>query len=55
MSEKKTENKIKTEILLRHKDFAGYQQDFLRAILKEPEYTMTEAKKIATAFFGKEK
>lgn len=55
MSDTKKENKIKTELLLRHKDFAGYQQDFLRVVLKEPEYTLTEAKKIAKAFFGKEK
>ena len=49
--------KIKTytrEALLRSKRYAGYQKDFLAAVLCKPEYTLAEADKAVKAFFGKE-
>lgn len=36
--------KIATTKLLKSKALAGYQQDFARAILTKPEYTVDEAK-----------
>ncbi len=42
----KTEKKYPTEKLLKSKALAGYQQDFARAILVKPEYTIAEAKAI---------
>ena len=33
-----------TEWLIRSKALAGYQQDFVRAILTKPEYSIAEAK-----------
>ncbi|MBR2999756.1 MAG: hypothetical protein IKF39_02065 [Oscillospiraceae bacterium] len=36
--------KYDTERLLRSKALADYQQDFARAVLTEPEYTIEEAK-----------
>ena len=39
---------------LRSKRYAGYQKDFLAAVLKKPEYTLAEANKAVSAFFGKE-
>jgi len=45
--------KYKTESLLKSKAFASYQQDFARALLPDPEYTMEEAKEILDKFFGK--
>lgn len=47
--EKSPQNKEKrypTERLLRSKLLSGYQQDFARVILTEPEYTIAEAKAI---------
>lgn len=41
------------EALLRSRRFAGYQQDFLKAVLSEPTYTMAEALQRVTAFFGR--
>lgn len=54
MSEKETkkETKYKREILLKCKEFAGYQPDFLAVILKNPEYTMAEARSAVKKFFG---
>ena len=43
--------KYKTEVLLKAKEFAKYQPDFLRALLKKDEYTLTEARKIVKKFF----
>lgn len=40
-------------ILLRDPRFAGYQEDFLAAILCRPEYTIAEAEKAVKAFFDK--
>lgn len=53
MSYKKTPVKYKTEVLLKSKGFASYQQDFARALLPDPEYTVKEAKEILDKFFGK--
>ena len=40
--------------LLRSKRYAGYQKDFLAAVLKAPYYTLAEADKAVKAFFGKD-
>ena len=51
------EKKSKTytrEALLRSKRYAGYQKDFLAAVLKNPEYTLAEADKAVKTFFGKD-
>lgn len=42
------------EALLWSPRFAGYQQDFLRAVLTKESYTMAEAVKAVKAFFEKE-
>ena len=46
--------KYKTEELLKSKAFSGYQRDFARALLTEPEYTVKEAREIMDRFYGKE-
>lgn len=46
--------KYTREALLRSKRYAGYQKDFLAAVLKEPLYTLAEADKAVKAFFGKD-
>lgn len=38
------DRKYPTEKLLKSKALSGYQQDFARVILTEPEYTIKEAK-----------
>ena len=47
--------KYTREALLRSKRYAGYQRDFLAAVLREPYYTLAGADKAVTAFFGKER
>lgn len=47
--------KYTREALLKSKRYAGYQKDFLAAVLKEPHYTLAEADKAVRAFFGKER
>lgn len=47
------EVKYNTERLLRSKVLAGYQQDFARAVLKAPEYTISEAKAVIEAALSK--
>lgn len=47
--------KFKTEAILKSKEFAGYQPDFLKALLTKEEYTLAEARKIAAAFFEEKK
>ena len=42
------------DALLRSKRFAGCQQDFLKAVLKNPQYTIAQAEKAVKAFFKKE-
>ena len=52
----KTEKKVakyKTESLLASKALAGYQPDFVKVLLTEPEYTLEEARGILDKFFGK--
>ncbi|WP_313583349.1 hypothetical protein [Lacrimispora sp.] len=51
MANKKTSTKYKTESLLKSKAFERYQQDFARALLPEPEYTVEEAKELLNKFF----
>ncbi len=43
--------KYTREAILKDKRFAGYQRDFLAAVLKEPEYTIAEAEKAVKEFF----
>lgn len=43
--------KYKREVLLKDHRFSDCQQDFLGEILREPEYTLTEAEKAVKAFF----
>ena len=40
---KQDEKKYPTAMLLRSKALAGYQPDFAKVILREPEYTVAEA------------
>lgn len=42
--EAKPEKMYPTEKLLMSRQLSGYQQDFARAVLKEPEYTISGAK-----------
>ena len=42
------------ESLLKSKRFSAYQKDFLAAVLCKPEYTLAEAEKAVTQFFGKD-
>lgn len=49
----KSQKKYKREAILKSKRFKGYQKDFLKALLTEPEYTIEEAKEIVEKFFGK--
>lgn len=39
----RTKKKYPTEQLLKSRALAGYQRDFAKVILKEPEYTVAEA------------
>lgn len=41
---KKSEKKYPTAMLLKSQALAGYQRDFAKVILKDPEYTVDEAK-----------
>ena len=43
MKSKTNELKVPTEKLLKSKALSGYQKDFAKAILTEPEYTLEEA------------
>lgn len=45
MSNTGKNKKYPTEKLLKSRHLAGYQQDFARAILQEPAYTISEAKR----------
>lgn len=46
--------KYTREALLKSKRYSKYQRDFLAAVLRKPEYTLTEADKAVKAFFEKE-
>ena len=50
----KTQPKYPTDALLNSRAFSGYQRDFARAILTEPEYTIKQAKAVLDGFFGKD-
>ncbi len=39
------------QALLSSARFSKYQQDFLKAILQKPDYTLAEAEKTVQAFF----
>ena len=43
---KRDGQKYSTSKLLKSKHLAGYQRDFARVILTEPEYTIEEARKL---------
>lgn len=47
--------KYTREALLKDRRFAGYQQDFLAAVLDRPEYTIAEAERTVKAFFESQK
>lgn len=48
-----TEPKIATNEIIRSKTFRkAYQQDMLKAVLKEPYYTVSEAKQVLDAYFN---
>ena len=49
-----TAKRYRREVLLQDPRFAGYQRDFLGAVLWKPDYTIAEAVKAVEAFFGKE-
>lgn len=51
----KSAKKFRREVLLKDKRFAGYQKDFLAAVLTEEEYTVEDALAKARAFFEREK
>ena len=42
--------KYTREVLLKSKEFAKYQPDFLKAILPKEEYTLAEARRIVKNF-----
>lgn len=43
--------KYTREALLKSPEFAGYQRDFLAAVLREPAYTLAQARRAVKAFF----
>ena len=47
--------KYSREALLRSKEFSGYQKDFLGVLLRKPEYTLQEARRIVKEFYHKER
>ena len=50
------ETKYTRQAIIASKVFEGYQKDFVAAILKEPFYTLAEARKAVAAYFeNKEK
>lgn len=53
MAKRKETKKYAREALLKSKRYAQYQRDFLAAVLTKSEYTLAEADKAVSAFFGK--
>ena len=49
-----SKKKFTRDAILKAPEFQGYQRDFLLAVLKKPEYTLAEARKVVKAFFEKE-
>lgn len=47
------ETRYPTEALLKSKAFSGYQKDFARVLLTEPDYTISEAQAVLDEFFRK--
>lgn len=47
----RTARRHPTELLLKSKALSGFQQDFARAVLTEPEYTVGEALTALNHFF----
>lgn len=47
------DKKYRTEKLLCSKHLEGYQPDFARAILTEPEYTIRDARRILDKKLGR--
>lgn len=48
---KKKEPRYAREVLLKDPRFAGYQPDFLAAVLNKPYYTLTEAQAAVNDFW----
>ena len=48
------EKRYTREALMRDPRFSGIQRDFLGVILKQPFYTIAEAEKTVSNFFGKD-
>lgn len=48
---KQEEPKFSREVLLKDPHFAGYQQDFLAAVLNKPFYTLAEAQAAVKSFW----
>ncbi len=53
MAKKVKEKEYTREAILASSKFKGYQEDFLRAILTEPYYTITAATNAVVAYFMK--
>jgi len=47
--------KYATEKLLKSRHLAGYQKDFAKVILTEPEYTIEEAKELLERQLGRKR
>lgn len=47
--------KYRREVLIASDEFKGYQKDFLSVLLKKPEYTLSEARKLVFEFFKEDK
>lgn len=52
---KETEKTYPTGELLRSRALAGYQRDFVRALLTKPAYTLREARAVLDKHLGGEK
>lgn len=52
---KENEKTYPTAELLSSRALAGYQQDFARALLTKPAYTIREAKAVLDKFLGGER
>lgn len=46
--------KYPVDALLKSKAFSGYQEDFAKVLLTEPEYTIEDARAALDEFFGKD-
>ncbi len=48
------DQKYTVEAIVKSKRFSGYQPDFVKAILKDGEYTISEAEKKIQKYFERE-